>query len=888
MANSLTGDFDVVVEVGVPTINRLLAAHHQAERYPHSFAGRIVDAPPKKPVSIQHVVRTTEEPRLMMTNYNPVDCRPQNTMHYSGGVAAASGNIGLQSGLLTSQFGSSFQEPLRTYGAIPLLNDYTNIQGYAEAQMSPPSITLSSNPEPRVNLYYQIMARFNPDTGSPALPEFLQGELEVSVNVEQIAWQSGNALEVDFAGNDTNVKFNATWSDPPLTKQQGALLDQLLRNLLRTRFNPVNVMLPKGISLIKSKLMPDVNRPAVALLLNLRPNAPQNSNPASVTQILLAGNESFAVAAGRDYLIPTILDAIVKAAENVGRRDFSLTLNLGILGNPKYQLHLDFAVDLQPGQIGLTINVDAKTPSWLPNVNFTVRQAITLRLIGEAVVAEAVGDPSIAINTGGLVGLILSLFNGYFVNQFRPIRDQLLQQAQPIIQGLLIGGVGLPGFLKSLSIAAQLTYDSIEIQHAGIILRGRCIFPAWKPVKLESTGSNVVAADGSLQFELNGLNSWVPGGTAEQFTWMIATNLQPLVVVEQHRFITRIPLNMNQGPIQWCLSVRGSRITPNGQPAQEQVRANVPNCKITSAGTGSIIGRVPLNDRLAVTLPGGIHGPAGSAASSSVADVDLWRAGLGMVSEGLNTIVHFASSDSHRDVGFIVEALDDRDSAESVAAVVVVIQADQMPEIEPMTLGSNCVLYLTTDPEGSWREFFGVRNITATYLLNDEGRTVWHHDGPLVPEELTPAFHEHLAQGGRLSLRQLRVAVQRCAPAPDFLFEYSPGHWTTLEHLRGNRVLIIFWISWSAPSLAELRHLQRSYAESDNPILLAVNDGEPRGRACDVFETNGFTFRSITDSERQISRLYGITCWPTTISIDEKGLIEGVHFGMTPESAHND
>ena len=40
MANELTGDFDVVFQFAVSAVNRILAAMHQLERFPHSISGR--------------------------------------------------------------------------------------------------------------------------------------------------------------------------------------------------------------------------------------------------------------------------------------------------------------------------------------------------------------------------------------------------------------------------------------------------------------------------------------------------------------------------------------------------------------------------------------------------------------------------------------------------------------------------------------------------------------------------------------------------------------------------------------------------------------------------------------------------------------------------------
>ncbi len=45
MANTLTGDFDVVAQFGVLTVDRLLAGMHQTGRFLHSISVRIDDNP---------------------------------------------------------------------------------------------------------------------------------------------------------------------------------------------------------------------------------------------------------------------------------------------------------------------------------------------------------------------------------------------------------------------------------------------------------------------------------------------------------------------------------------------------------------------------------------------------------------------------------------------------------------------------------------------------------------------------------------------------------------------------------------------------------------------------------------------------------------------------
>ena len=49
MANNLTGDFDIVAQASMAATNRVRAAMHRVERFPHSLSLRVDDTPPKFP-----------------------------------------------------------------------------------------------------------------------------------------------------------------------------------------------------------------------------------------------------------------------------------------------------------------------------------------------------------------------------------------------------------------------------------------------------------------------------------------------------------------------------------------------------------------------------------------------------------------------------------------------------------------------------------------------------------------------------------------------------------------------------------------------------------------------------------------------------------------------
>ena len=103
----------------------------------------------------------------------------------------------------------------------------------------------------------------------------------------------------------------------------------------------------------------------------------------------------------------------------------------------------------------------------------------------------------------------------------------------------------------------------------------------------------------------------------------------------------------------------------------------------------------------------------------------------------------------------------------------------------------------------------------------------------------------------------------------------------TLSNLYGHPVIMVFWASWSEPSIEELEYLQNQKLFGEDLIILAVNDVDGSDTAKETLEKHHITLPLIVDHQRQIAQRYGINCWPTTISIDAKGIIRSIYFGVT-------
>ncbi|HEY3136090.1 MAG TPA: TlpA disulfide reductase family protein, partial [Blastocatellia bacterium] len=263
--------------------------------------------------------------------------------------------------------------------------------------------------------------------------------------------------------------------------------------------------------------------------------------------------------------------------------------------------------------------------------------------------------------------------------------------------------------------------------------------------------------------------------------------------------------------------------------------------------------------------------------------VDLTRLGSNRVRQDMNWIVHFADPQSADSPQLLLDALASSSKKGSAVLVVAVVSPEQLAKMAPLPVNiENAALAWADDMEGVWRKTFAAEATPATYIVRATGQIVWRQMGKSDPSILTAAFDEHLMSGGQLGWQMLQLAVQAGEPAPDFLFEYESGQEIALRKLRGRPVLVTFWKWWSPSCLSELQALQKLHDTTTNEglIVLAIHDGEDQEQAPALFKEQGFTFRLILDTARNISNLYGVCGWPTTMSIDEDGVVDGIQFGL--------
>jgi peroxiredoxin len=819
MTNALTGDFDVVAEISVDAVNRILAAQHQNGVFLHSF-----------------------------------------------------------------------------WASIPLggVDDGTGLRGIAEVQVSTPSITiLTTGFGPRITIHFDVMVHFKPAPGSASLPEYIHGEIRATIDIGQGISSTEDLIEIDFNSTNVDITFWPAAGSLPLDASQRALVERAVENFLTTGFEPENipVMLSTGgefsIRYWRFKPLADVFHPALALLLNIRNISPQPEQVSSFWSLFLENGDDFAIAIGRDFLVMTLQQ---KVRDELDRYFSGKHFNVSMpwpLPDCTYTIALNsVSVDLREGQINIVISGRATTPGWCPNYDFSVDLALTLRIvidpIGEnttnSVRLDMVGEPNVRIS-GFLSGFIVGPVEG-FVSR---ARNQFLIEAQPMINNVL---AGLSNFLteEELQIPSlDLTYTAVAIQPDGVVVHGTLGFrPFVNPVvDFEATsGSDIASPIAGVVF--NALESWIPGGTIQRYNFSASWGSFRIYTarsVEDHQFVTTLraptgtPFGEFYQPVRVCVEVRGTQPRNTGGGLSEVWYRS---CKVLKGGLprpgwimDEVRPRIPIAMIAGETLTGHFDAWAEDEGASPAPSENA-----------ANLILHFTDAQFEM-LPVLSEAITKGVNEKTAASVIVVLPPGTLDKARSLVKDGG--LTWAEDFEGSWAQTFKVKETPATFVIDPQGELAWQQDGKLDAKTLTAVFKENLkVVEGKVRRQQLRLAVREGKKARDFSFEYLDEQNIVLRRLRGRPVILNFWKSWSEPCLEELRRLQKMHEAlaQKGLVVIAVNDGEDPERARKAFKENNFTFKLVIDKDRTVSRLYGVNFWPTTVSINELGVVHQIQFGL--------
>jgi peroxiredoxin len=124
--------------------------------------------------------------------------------------------------------------------------------------------------------------------------------------------------------------------------------------------------------------------------------------------------------------------------------------------------------------------------------------------------------------------------------------------------------------------------------------------------------------------------------------------------------------------------------------------------------------------------------------------------------------------------------------------------------------------------------------------------------------------------------------------APGFTLTTLDGETISLAELRGKNVLINYWATWCPPCLNELialENVQKQY-EGQDFVVITINgiEQDNLGDVQATVEEYGITYPVLLDENESFWDDYRILFLPTSVYINEQGIIRFIKFGEQSEA----
>jgi hypothetical protein len=487
---------------------------------------------------------------------------------------------------------------------------------------------------------------------------------------------------------------------------------------------------------------------------------------------------------------------------------------------------------------------------------------------------------------------VLGLVKGKLESRVEAALSGVVSGANDELNRVLSESVG--GLLAKISLpGVKLAITHASIDPDAVIAGGRLdVGPGPAVVARLKDRVTSPTATAGIQTELDAFESWIPGGTVERYRFKQVSVKGATTILNDsfHRFVARVPQSgalpvltgLGWPPTSWCVEVHGTQVSGAGtQPASGSI------CGMSVLTVGLDLGAA---ERLTVAVPdgsGGVladvdpwagyrpHAFAADAEARGFLLVHLWN---GRDAEGVRALraglASLAPTAGEREVPSVLATLIVADSAGAVPD-----GARDAPD-----------LALTHDAEGAWRKRFRLEP-GDTALVGPGGKEIWRGRGTLRADDLVKALAglRDARWGAKPRLprqRALGLALGLGTLAPDVFLPCDGGVLVPSRKLRGREQTLVFWTSWSAPALEELRRLASAGAgdcaddDGARPLLLCINDGESPERAAAALKQHELDVVLVTDPDRTLARRFDVACWPTVVRIDREGRVAAVRLGL--------
>ena len=128
-------------------------------------------------------------------------------------------------------------------------------------------------------------------------------------------------------------------------------------------------------------------------------------------------------------------------------------------------------------------------------------------------------------------------------------------------------------------------------------------------------------------------------------------------------------------------------------------------------------------------------------------------------------------------------------------------------------------------------------------------------------------------------------------PAPEFTLQTAVGQTVTLSEItsqdgsNSKPVVLNFWASWCGPCRVEMPNLQQASVKyNGRAAFIGINQGEDLSTITDFGNEYNVTYPLLIDPDNRVNLTYEVNSLPTTVFIDQNGIVREVVIGILSEA----